>query len=367
MTDKPQIHFIQALRALAAMMVLIWHFRPAVKGDIESSVLTLFFANGFSGVDVFFVISGFIMVYSTGGRSGGAKNALVFLAKRFARIWPLYAFGTILYVLFLISLGWMTTEEYIKTALSLVFYPVAPAPTLDVGWTLNIEIYFYLVFSFCLLFNRLRWLVAGTWITLTVAVQSMVTDFSFVPPSLSFLTPLLGQAIHPCIPEFFAGMVIAAFFMSNITVSKRMGLPIAGLLVSFAVWQYLDGFYNKPGIYGMGAGAIALVLGFAIAEKSGAGWKPGAVLMWLGNISFSIYILHTTVGLALTRVLKNTPLADHLGIGYVVFLIVVVLLLSTLPHALIEQRLSTALSQFITARITRKQPNNAQDGVATAA
>ena len=341
------------------MMVLIWHFRPSIKGDIESSLLTLFFANGFSGVDVFFVISGFIMVYSTGGHAGGAKNSLIFLAKRFARIWPLYAVGTLLYVIFLFVLGWMTTEEYIKAFLSLLFYPVSPAPILDVGWTLNIEIYFYVIFALCLLFDRLRWIVASAWILITVVTQYLVSDFSFLPSGMRFLVPILNQAIHPCIPEFFAGMLIAAFFMSRLKVPRSIGLAAGALLISFAAWQYIDGFYNKPGIYGMGASAIALVLGFAITEKSGSGWRPGALLMWLGNISFSIYILHTIVGLAVTKALMLTRFADYLhGIGYFSFLTILILVLSAISHELVEKRLSSRLNHFIISAIQSRFQKN---------
>lgn len=51
--DKPQINFIQALRGIAALMVMIWHFRSTASGELESSILELFFKNGFSGVDIF--------------------------------------------------------------------------------------------------------------------------------------------------------------------------------------------------------------------------------------------------------------------------------------------------------------------------
>lgn len=351
MTDKPQIHFIQALRAIAAMMVLIWHFKP--KGEHVSPTLDFLFGNGFAGVDVFFVISGFIMVYTTGGRVGGGREALLFLAKRIARIWPLYAFGTALYVIFLCALGWLTNEEIIKTALSLVFYPVNPAPTLDVGWTLNIEMYFYTIFAVCLLFDRLRWIVAGLWIIVTLVVQSSSASFSFLPESLTFMAPLLVQAIHPCIPEFFAGMLIASFFVSGISIKKAIAIPIASLLVAFSAWQYLDGFYNNPGIYGMGSSAIALVLGFSIAEKSGCGWRPGPATMWIGNISFSIYILHTTVGLSATKILMNTSLHSYTsGIGYLIFLTVLVLCLSALTHEYIEKRVSSSISRFLESKIS---------------
>lgn len=334
------------------MMVLIWHFKP--KGEYASPVLDFLFNNGFAGVDVFFVISGFIMVYTTGGRAGGSRQAILFLAKRVARIWPLYAFGTALYLVLLFALGWLTTDEIVKTVKSLVFYPVSPAPTLDVGWTLNIEMYFYVVFAVCLMFDRVRWVAAGIWVLATIIAQLHPSSFAFVPDSVGFLVPVLVQAVHPCIPEFFAGMLIAAFFMSGIKVNRSIGMPIASLLIAFAAWQYLDGFYNKPGIYGMGASAIAVVLGLAVAEKSGSGWRPSVATMWVGNISFSIYILHTTVGISVTRILMGTSLQPYTyGLGYVVFLTVIVIALSAVTHELIEKKASSLLSNYLESRINR--------------
>lgn len=58
--DKPQVNFIQALRAIAALMVLVWHFRSSVTGKFEASVLNIFFANGFSGVDIFLSSAGLL-------------------------------------------------------------------------------------------------------------------------------------------------------------------------------------------------------------------------------------------------------------------------------------------------------------------
>lgn len=350
--DKPQVNFIQALRAVAALMVLVWHFRSSVTGEFEASALNIFFANGFSGVDIFFVISGFIMIYSTGDKPGGAMSAVLFLIKRFARIWPLYAVGTLLYVAFLISLGWFTSEEYKKLLPSLMFYPVTPAPTLDVGWTLNIEMYFYLIFAISLFFDKLRWYIAGIWITSTVLLQSQLSGFSEWVGESSLILPILNQAIHPCIPEFFAGMLLGKFFMSNAFIRRDVGLVVAGLLVTFALWQYLSSFSAKPGISGMGMGAVSLVAAFVIAEKSGCGWRPGYFLMWVGKISFSIYILHTTVGLAVTRILNQHGMSDYThSLGYLAFLIMIVFALSALSHEYIEVRLSQKLSKLMTRAV----------------
>jgi exopolysaccharide production protein ExoZ len=339
-TDRSQIDFIQALRAIAAMMVLMWHFRSTVTGDLESSVLKFFFQNGFSGVDIFFVISGFIMVYTSSGKPVGELSAPVFLIKRFSRIWPLYVIGSIFYICFLWMLGWLDGESYKVFLLSMIFYPVAPHPTLDVGWTLNIEMYFYFVFAICLSFGRFKWMAVCFWVGATLLFQTMLGSVSTLG-FIEWIRPYYNQAIHPCIFEFFAGMLIAAFYTSKICIRRDVGGLIAALLVSFSIWQYLEGFSAKMGITGVGMGATCLVLGFAIAEKSGIGWKPGKVLMWLGNISFSIYILHTTVGLSLTRLLNTNGMAEYTdGIGYIFFVIVLILVLSTISYEVVEKKVS---------------------------
>jgi len=345
--DKPQIHFIQALRAVAALMVLMWHFRSTVTGELESAVLELLFKNGFSGVDIFCVISGFIMVNSTSGKDGGAWTAAIFMLKRFSRIWPLYCFGTVLYMFFLWAIGWLEVETYKGFFLSLIFYPYAPHPILDVGWTLNIEMYFYFVFAMCLIFDRSRWIVASLWVAVTLLLQN-TTRFTPASESLQWLVPYYNQAIHPCVLEFFAGMIIAAFYKAPYSFRKEIGVPVSVLLISFSIWQYLEGFSAAVGMTGIGIGATSLVLGFVVAEKSGAGWKPGKLIMWIGNISFSIYILHTIVGLSVTRLLNNYGMSEYTnGIGYLIFVVALVLLLSSVTYELIEKRFSSKFGSML--------------------
>ncbi|UUA71425.1 acyltransferase family protein [Cellvibrio sp. QJXJ] len=357
---KGQIFFIQALRAIAAGIVLLWHFKPTVTDEFELSLLNLFFANGFAGVDIFFVISGFIMVYSTDSLQGGKLSAVVFLAKRFTPIWPLYAFGTILYVLFLLTLDWLTIEELKRAALSLLFYPVLPHPTLDVGWTLNLEIFFYLLFSLCLLTNRFRWTIIFFYIVIFFLIKSNTIDYLEIASKAPVFSLYIQQAPHPCVLEFFLGAIIGKLFLLNISIPKHLGLSLTAILVSFSIWQYLSGFAGRPGIFGFGLGAIALVLGLAIAEKSGAGWKPNSILMWLGNISFSIYITHTVIGLSITRVLNNYGMSSYTNnIGYIIFLIFIILVFSFLTYELIEKRLSAKLSNILTNTIISRSSKKA--------
>ena len=151
-----QLHSIQILRAAAAMAVVLFHL-----GDSLARNFGLFPSNPFpagsDGVDVFFVISGFIMCYTTAGVD--QRSPADFAMKRAARIIPIYYLMTL--VLFAVGLvmpsllasGSATFEQLAK---SLLFIPYerangAVAPVLFLGWTLNYEMFFYAIFTIALI------------------------------------------------------------------------------------------------------------------------------------------------------------------------------------------------------------------------
>ena len=110
--------------------------------------------HGAMGVDLFFILSGFLMVYTTRTLPGGVADARVFLLKRIVRIWPAYAVLTGLTFLTLQGVHGLVEpagrEALLKT---LLFVPVDPynplyfSMALPVGWTLTFEMYFYVVFA----------------------------------------------------------------------------------------------------------------------------------------------------------------------------------------------------------------------------
>ena len=135
---------IQALRVIAAFMVLAFHVSLEVAKLTPAAVLT----PGSAGVDLFFVISGFVMLYSSERLFGRPWASAQFFKRRLVRIVPLYWLATTALVLLVAPFA--GTKAVIA---SLLFwpYPAGGAPLLNVGWTLNIEMFFYLVFAAALL------------------------------------------------------------------------------------------------------------------------------------------------------------------------------------------------------------------------
>ena len=149
------IEGIQVLRAIAALMVVTQHSRHSVPG---SEFLPLF---GGAGVDIFFIISGFVMSYTSpiigGGMKAKLKAADIFFRKRLARIVPLYW----------LALAWVARRDFSTPNNHLVedflfiphfhyLHPTWLSPIIIQGWTLNYEMFFYFVFAIAMLFGTFR-------------------------------------------------------------------------------------------------------------------------------------------------------------------------------------------------------------------
>ncbi len=298
---------VQVLRGLAALAVVLYH---------TAYVLPLFGHTEFYGVAVFFVISGFIMTYIT------RASADRFLLQRVTRIVPLYWVATILRLLWS-YLGFANPvntfpqwEKWIREdspllgtwfsaqfaalespallkalAKSLLFIPYQDAagnlqPVLGVGWTLNLEMFFYLLFAAALALS-VRWAPALVCVTL-VAIK--LASHGLTNPILSFYA-------HGYTTYFIYG--IGAFYVWRALPDKlftdyRLGVAsvataiilvfIAGNTVAFSnTWPRLVRFMPATLVL---AGMALHSAGFRCS------WKAPIVL---GNISYALYLTHTTV------------------------------------------------------------------------
>src|SRR5262245_61905199 len=173
--DSSSLVSIQALRAIAALLVFLGHAINQVNLEVAEE-----FPNSYGpfGVDLFFVISGFVMVYSSERLFGQPGASVKFFARRLARIVPLYWAATAILV-------WFDVPNASTKAVlgSLFFVPHIPleAPLLDVGWTLIFEMFFYSVFAIALLAKRRFAVVASATVFLIsfVVLASGPSDAEF--------------------------------------------------------------------------------------------------------------------------------------------------------------------------------------------
>ncbi|GAB2314501.1 acyltransferase family protein [Stenotrophomonas geniculata] len=303
-----KLDVIQALRGIAALLVVFYHgvgYQPQSK---EPGIEHVFSMIGASGVDLFFMISGFIMVYATRGSAGGFDDSATFLIKRVARVFPVYLVATALYVPMMLAMGNHVGHIDIMTQPSQILRSVLMIPTnfgsrapyfggsvLHVGWTINYEVYFYALFALSMMFGRLRWIalsaIAGALLLalpLLVSSPSLdaYVDYGFHGP--------LNFATNPMLWEFFIGVVIGRIYLTNFTISKTTAYLLATVALSVLVWFLVTNVSPKFGLTGWGIPYAALLFVLTIGSKTMEFQWPRS-LVWTGNISFSLYLVHPFV------------------------------------------------------------------------
>lgn len=287
---------VQMLRGLAASGVVLFHLLPFEAkylggGQLVPGAAVL----GQAGVDVFFVISGFIVTVSTAPGSGrgheaGLAGAAGFLRRRLWRIYPTYwVYFALLLAVYLVAPGVMNHAEAEQPSLlaSFLLLPSSAPPLLLVAWTLTFELYFYLVFALLLAtvprrrlgLALLGWAAATILLRLALpAPRAPLADLAFNPLNLEFIAgcaiglwgprarPRLGAGIAAAGP---AGAVLLVWLVGAAT-------PFTSIWLRVAL---------------MGGLAAVLLCGVVAWEVPGVSRVP-APLRRLGDASYSLYLSH---------------------------------------------------------------------------
>lgn len=280
-----QIDALQHLRALAAVLVVVYHV--ALRAGQPSS-----FVVGGVGVDIFFVVSGCVMWLSS---QRARLDLRQFLAHRIARIVPLYWAVTGIYVVIGLLAPAVSPWPGLHLAellMSIGFVPYRnPAgeilPMVGPGWTLNLEVFFYLIFAFTVI--RLRSLGLLLLYLATLAAIGV-----FVPRDAAAVWVFYTNGM---LLEFAAGALVARCWLTRPPWfrSRRLAVTMIGLaVVGLACSQLLafEPYWSRLLVWGLPA--LGLVLGLLMLEASGARLRS-RLLSQIGDASYSLYLLHTLV------------------------------------------------------------------------
>lgn len=349
---KNKIESIQILRGLAALAVVLFHYRFYLVPDgADRTVPDSLFGWGGIGVDLFFVISGFIMVYVTDGKGYGLKTSANFIVNRLIRIVPMYYL--ILLVAFLTG-GAMSTFHYadkvdnLISALTFRPYLQNPAPLYidssgmyNVRWTLNYEIYFYMAFSLCLLIKP-RLIALAFWFALpVVVVYYLKGEFTLSAKGYAFDSVFAKFLTNPIILEFGFGALAGFVYKkaSHYVEGKSASVPILiATAIGMAIYTRELTAYNLLS----GIAFSVLVLTFALYSNVVTLFFPKC-LITLGNISFSLYLIHNPLASFISgKVEKLFPGIMHSVPGFVI-LIAVSIIVANLSYHYIETRLTLKL------------------------
>ena len=343
MKSKPRttLNSIQALRAVAAVLVVVFH--SLVHLDVRGLIADIPYGLevGRSGVDIFFVISGFIMVYVTRDAFGRRGASADFMIKRAIRIIPVYWFytfalaGLMLLAPGNVSGGKSVQLQHLVYSLAFISWPNNVGdlkPVLQVGWTLNYEMYFYAVVATLLVFSRRYFLSAMTAVFVSSAILGVLFPVAF-PPAKVLVSPLLL--------EFLMGCAAAVLYFSRDSIPAPRLLALlgcVGLIATMAVDTSVSMRWLKWGVPG-----FFLVTGLVFWEKSLRCYVP-RLLVVLGGSSYSLYLTHIFS-------INGLGFIWHRFIGgyYVLFVfsaIVVSVVVGHCAFVLVEQ----PVSRYLTAR-----------------
>lgn len=308
---------VQYLRGIAALCVVMYHFSFFTPAWFSS-----LFSNGMVGVDVFFIISGFIIYYSTHRRD--ECHPSIFLIKRIARIYPLFV--VVLLASIASQAGGITTEQLIRGLLVLHNDYTLPAPAfgfnlLPPAWTLTYELAFYALFCLCAAITpKYRGHLCIVLLLAIPAILQMVFNGSLslnstVTANVSVGTPLFSLirlAGSTMFYEFAFGIMAGMVFERvKVNTSNSTAISIATLATGVFFYFFLTFSDHTSGIEGMFFFAAIFFVGVLMMDKSKVGEiKP---LSFLGDLTYSLYLCHWLV---MQVVQKFIPIGEfqHWGI-----------------------------------------------------
>jgi exopolysaccharide production protein ExoZ len=303
---------IQYLRGIAAIGVVLTH---ASIGSPWQEELNL----GSAGVDIFFVISGFVMWFVTTTKS---LTPAEFAYQRIARIVPIYWFFTLLLVATAVLFPSAFSRLRVTTldvVLSLFFVPhYSPStgsvnPILTQGWTLNYEMFFYALFTLFLLFSPFKRIIG---LISTLGILCIIG--AFYSGSDAFVLTYTNSILL----EFIGGVAIGRAWELGWLPNRRVGFAIASMgLIAFAIvsrWPLIDTYR----VFMWGIPAFLIVLGLTSAEVNG-GIFNSTTLHVLGDSSYSIYLIHPFIISAIAKIVSTFPNGlKHLQHGTVTFILI---------------------------------------------
>ncbi len=306
-TDLQLLNNIQFLRFIAAALVVVAHGAIAPFG-----LPTEFYNTGRFGVDVFFVISGFIIPYILFGGSHTEISKVklsgwAFFIRRLARIWPMYFIVTLLVLVcvYIVGSGWFKPNPDLAFAYSsakldmkllfesLTFTHSFVAPTLNVGWTLQFEFMFYTIIAVLLIVGVKR---LESFIISTAAIM-LISYFilnSAAKPYLDWIAPvkLIGSSM---MFEFLFGLVLYRIHSAGVHLARIPSIII--LVISIPLLLVIQLNNLIPGLNGQTFyrpvvwGCLAFLMVWAALSLEGI-YSPPKFFVLLGDASYSLYLIH---------------------------------------------------------------------------
>ncbi|WP_052195485.1 acyltransferase family protein [Deinococcus radiopugnans] len=343
MTPRRHLHALTSVRFFAALIVVFFHYGQAQFANTPQ-FLQAVVANGYVGVQLFFVLSGFILTYTYLPRAGWTSGQ--FWRARFARIYPVYFVAMLLALPIFLGvvardgdgMGFAALTTALTTFLLQAWVPQSACALNCPGWSLSAEAFFYALFPLLLL------LIRGATFRKLVIVGVVAAVLNLVPPMIAFLiqpdtlaastdttassnillleflryTPLFHLG------EFVLGMSLGGLYVSGHRLRHGGLVALAALIVVVAL-------LNIPSIpyLLLHNGLLAIPFGiliYGLAQAQGAVERVASnrTLLLLGEASYALYILHAPIFTYAKLGLARVGISNESWLFLIVYLAVLI-------------------------------------------
>ena len=342
-SHAPTYKGLQVLRIVAAGLVVTLHSTFYAHERLNPNISL--FGVGVTGVDIFFVLSGFVMVYSSGRLVSARDGWKVFAERRISRIVPLYWIATTLKLALLFLTAGLIRHSQFNLWQTFCSYSFIPAynvdheiePLLGVGWTLNFEMFFYVIFAISLFLRVNVYRFCG------VVLSALALGSHYHRPGSSAISFYATSMVI----EFFFGMLIAKACL------LRWHLPrwwAALVLAGAFVWM-LNRLPPVDSPRGLTVGIPAALIVYGTASLESIFSRVPGWLVYLGDASYAIYLFHPMCSPGAPALLSKM----HVNSGFlaVILSLVIATFVGCIVHAYVETPINVLLRDRVRVRHER--------------
>ncbi|WP_340202389.1 acyltransferase family protein [Ascidiimonas sp. W6] len=297
---RHRLYHIDLLRFIAALYVVFYHygFRGFAKDDmsvVQYEPLESFSKYGYLGVDLFFIISGFVILMSA-----KKSNIVDFCISRFSRLYPAYWVGIALTTFIVVFFGgerFSVTPSQVAFNITMLngFFEI---PYVDgVYWSLLVELKFYILIGFILLFNKIKYIKIFAYLLLGIAILQLVLPFGDAPLPLKvvyyFSFPRWSS-------YFIAGMFF--FLIKSENKVKYYFIPILICYITSVQYAFLKAdHYNEMyhGIFSYTTVAVLVTVFYIfmfLVSINQLQFLNKKAFLSLGVLTYPLYLIHQNIG-----------------------------------------------------------------------
>ena len=335
---------LQALRGIAALLVLMHHsFAHFEAMGLSNTVFKFVATHGNIGVDIFFVISGYVMAKTTSNSEHGAGTGFYFLGKRFVRIylgyWPIFLLSLLMY--YYHRPDYLLDKAVFQSFLLLKFGNYSEL-VITPAWSLTYELYFYLVVGLVLSSKMLKPIPVFLMISFFIILKSVSTKLGDYYLADFFFSPYVF--------EFVFGYLIF-YYWQYFSAKKWVLVSLVLGAVFFSIGVQLDASYGYLRFTSFAVFSVCLVWLMVLLEAHDLFIFRGLIKK-IGDSSYTLYLSHTVLlGLFYSFGIRDYLVSKDFALSGFIACLVAIIIISWVFYVLIEAPLYNSAKKRLRQRL----------------